>query len=79
MDLLSYVTDHHTSDIKFVAIAHKAKAFEIHFILNRVILLKNKPELNLNGLKIVCMKMDHIFYLDSVSFLPWPLFKLPEA
>jgi len=33
----------------------------------------------MNGLKIMCIRMDHFVFLDSVSFLPFPLRKLPEA
>jgi len=33
----------------------------------------------MNGLKIMCMKLEHLVFLDSVSFLPCPLCKLPEA
>jgi len=33
----------------------------------------------MNGLKIMCMKMQHLVFLDSVSFLPLPLRKLPGA
>ena len=33
----------------------------------------------MNGLKIMCMKMEHLVLLDSVSFLPCALRKLPEA
>ena len=33
----------------------------------------------MNGLKIMCMKMQHLVFLDSVSFLPFPLRKLPGA
>ena len=40
--------------------------------------MKWKPELILNGLKIVSMKIEHMF-IDSVSYLPMPLRKLPEA
>jgi len=42
-------------------------------------MLKWKPELIMNGLKIMYMKMEHLVFLDSVSFLPCPLRKLPEA
>jgi len=40
---------------------------------------KWKPELIMNGLKIMCMKMGHLVFLDSVSFLPCLLRKLSEA
>jgi len=33
----------------------------------------------MNGLKIMCMKMEHLVFLDSVSFLRCPLRKPPEA
>jgi len=42
-------------------------------------MLKWKPELIMSGLKIMCMKMEHLVFLDSVSFLPCALRKLPEA
>ena len=63
---------------KIVAIAHNAKAFDLHFILNSAIMLKWKPELIMRGLNIMCMKMEHLVCLDSVSLLPCALRKLPE-
>ena len=38
-----------------------------------------KHELILNGLKIVSMKIEHIVFIDSASYLPIPLRKLLEA
>ena len=38
-----------------------------------------KPELIMNGLKTMCMKMEHLVFLDSVSFHLCPLRKLPKA
>ena len=42
-------------------------------------MLKWKPELITNGLKIISMKMEHLEFLDSVSFLPCALRKLRKA
>jgi len=78
-DLLTYLCKPRPWANKVVAITHNAKAFDLHFILNRAIMLKWKPELIMSGLKIMCMKMDHLIFLDSVSFLPYALRKLPEA
>jgi len=64
---------------KIDAIAHNAKAFDLHFILNSAIMLKWKTELIMSGLKIMCMKLEHLVFLDSLSFLPCALRKLPEA
>ena len=63
---------------RVVAIAHNAKAFDSQFILKRAI-LKWNPQLFLSGLRIISMKMQHIHFLDSISYLPLPLRKLPEA
>jgi len=52
---------------------------DLHFILNRAIILKWKPKIIMNGLKILCLKVEHLVLLDSVSFLPCPLRKLHEA
>jgi len=87
-ELRSYLTEPRSWANKIIAIAHNAKAFDLHFILNKAILLKWKPELIMdglkimcmrNGLKILCMRMEHLVFLDSVSFLPFPLRRLPEA
>jgi hypothetical protein len=78
-DLLTYLCEPRPWCNKVVAIAHNAKAFDSQFILKRAIQLKWNPELILSGLKIISMKMQHIHFLDSVSYLPMPLRKLPEA
>ena len=78
-DMLTYLCRPRPWVNKIVAIAHNAKAFDLHFILNRAVLLKWQPELIMNGLKIMCMKMEHLVFLDSVSFLPFALRKLTEA
>jgi len=78
-DLLIYLTEPRPWANKIVAIARNAKAFDLHFILNRAILLKWKTEMIMNGLKIMCMKVEHLVFVGSLSFLRCPLCKLPEA
>ena len=77
-DLLSYLWEPRPWVNKVVAIAHNAKAFDSQFILNRNIQMKWKPELILNGLKIVSMKIEHRLFINSVSYLPMPLRKFPK-
>ena len=43
-----------------VAINQNKKAFDLHFKLNRAVLLKWQPELILNRLKIKYLKMKHM-------------------
>ena len=78
-DLLTYLCEPRPWPSKIVAIAHNAKAFGLHFFLNRANKLNWKPELITNGLKIISMKMEQSVFLDSVSFVPCELRKLPEA
>ena len=78
-DLLIYVTDPRHWDNKIEAIAHKAKAFELHFNPNYAILLKWKPDTIINVLKIMYMKVERLVLLDSVFCLPCALRKLPGA
>jgi hypothetical protein len=33
----------------------------------------------MTGLRILCMKMQHLTFIDSVCYIPCPLRKLPEA
>ena len=78
-DMLSYLCESRPWEGKIVIIAHNAKAFYHHFILNSAILLKWQVEMIMNGLKIMCMRVEHLVFLDSVSFLPIALRNLPEA
>jgi len=77
--MLSYLCEPRPWINKFIAIAHNTKAFDLQFILNHAILVKWRTELIMNGLKIMCMKIEHLVFLDNVSFLPCSLRKLPEA
>jgi len=78
-DLLSYLCEPRPWVSKIIAIAQNAKAFELHLILNRAIFLKWQPELFMNGLKIIFLKMENSVFLDSLSFLPCSLHTLPDA
>jgi hypothetical protein len=62
-----------------VAIEHNARGYDAQFLLQRAMLLKWKPKLIINGLKIISMTMEHLTFIDSISYLPIPLCKLPEA
>jgi hypothetical protein len=78
-DLLSYLCKLRPWANNIVAIGHNAEAFDLHFILSHAIMLKWQPELIMNGLKIMCMKMEHMVFLDRLSFFPSSLRKLPAA
>jgi hypothetical protein len=59
---------------RVVAIAHNAKAFDVHFVLNRAVFLCWQPEFIMNGVKIMCMKVEHItlaYYYNFTFVLHW--------
>jgi hypothetical protein len=78
-DMHSYLCEHRPWVSKVVAIAHNSKDFVSQFILNRAIQMKWKTKLILNWLKIVSMKIEHMLFIDNVSYLPISLRKLAEA
>jgi hypothetical protein len=75
-DMLSYLCEPRPWVKQIVAIAHNAKAFDLQFILDRAVFY---PELIMNGQKIMCMCVEHIKFMDSISYLPFPLRKLAGA
>jgi hypothetical protein len=77
--MLGYLCESRTWVEKVLVKAHNAKAFDLHFVLNRAILLKWQLEGVMKGMEIMRMSVEHLVFLDSVSFLPFPLRKLPEA
>jgi hypothetical protein len=78
-DVLFYLCEQRPWVNKVIAITNNAKSYDLQFLLNRAILLKWQPEIILNGLKKMCLKFEHIVFLESVSFMPLSLRKLPEA
>jgi hypothetical protein len=78
-DLLSYLCEDSPWCKQIIVIAHNAKALDLHFILKRAIFLKWQPELIMSGQMIMCMEMEHLKFIDSICFLPFPLRKLSGA
>jgi hypothetical protein len=72
-DMLSYLYEPRPRVKEIVAIAHNAKAFDLQFFSDRFVFLKWRPEIIMNGQKIMCMTVEHIKIIDNVSYLPFPL------
>ena len=64
---------------QILLIAHNAKAFDAVFALQEVVGRKLKPELILQGAKILCMTVGNWKWIDSLSFLPMPLSAMPKS
>jgi len=78
--LISYVFTSRPWADRIVAIAHNAKAFDLLFVLNRLVGMKMIPELLImNGQKIICLKVENVTWVDSLNYLATPLIKFPEV
>ena len=78
-DLISYTFKSIPWTDRIVAIAHNAKTFDLLFVLNHLVGIKLLPELlNMNGQKIICLKVQNVTWLDSLNYKAMPLKKLPE-
>ncbi|XP_036147283.1 uncharacterized protein LOC118647134 [Monomorium pharaonis] len=67
---------------KIICIAHNAKAFDAQFILKYLVEkteMTEKPELILNGTKIIAITLGHVKFIDSVNYMPMRLSELPKA
>jgi len=67
---------------KFICIAHNAKAFDAQFILKHLVETEDtrqKPDLILNGSKIIVMTVGRTKFVDSVNYMPMALAELPKA
>ena len=67
-DMMSYLCEPRHWDNKIVAVAHNAKAFVLRFTINIPSFRNDKPEISMNGVKTLCKKMEHLVFLDSVSY-----------
>jgi hypothetical protein len=77
VDVLTYLCESRPWCSQIIVIAHNAKAFYLHFILNTAILLKLHPELIMSSQKILCMTILHLKFIDSICFMPFPVRKYP--
>lgn len=64
---------------ELLLIAHNAKSFDAIFVLQEIIARQLKPELTLQGAKIICLRVGKWKFIDSLSFLPMPLASMPKS
>jgi hypothetical protein len=53
--------------------------FDGHFVIKELIKKKQKFQPVMNGLKIICIRIDRVVFLDTLNFIAIPLAKFPEA
>ena len=67
----------------FIAIAHNMKGYDGIFLLQYIVKshvsIYSKPEIILNGTKILSLKYRDVKVIDSLSFLPMPLEKFAKT
>jgi hypothetical protein len=79
-ELISYHFKSEPWTDKIVAIAHNAKDFGLQFVRNRLVRFNLLPNfLVMNGQKIMCLKVEGVMWLGSLTYMTMPILKLPEA
>ena len=82
LDIMSQFIDYlrsFPSKTEILLVAHNGKAFDAIFVLQQLIARKLKPELTLQGAKIICMQIKTWKFIDSLMFLPMPLSAMPKS
>ncbi|XP_055684231.1 uncharacterized protein LOC129790651 [Lutzomyia longipalpis] len=60
-------------------IAHNAKSYDGQFILEELCKREYKISPILSGMKILCASVENITFLDSLSFIPFPLAQFSKS
>jgi G:T-mismatch repair DNA endonuclease (very short patch repair protein) len=63
----------------WICVAHNAGSYDLYFIMEFIHKAGIRPEVILNGHKIISMSAQGLRFLDSLLFLPMPLRELPRA
>ena len=64
-------------DFKIYVISHNSRGYDAQILLRRFLELRWKPELIMDGTKILSMTVEHLQFLDSLNFLPMSLKSMP--
>ena len=65
---------------KTICVTHNAQAFDAQFILKHLVQkVRIKPEVILNGTKIIVMTVEIVKFIDFLNFINLPLSSLPQA
>lgn len=67
------------NDIIVYVIAHNSRSYDCQFILKYCVNNRMRPAVLKRGTKILSMKVGNFKFIDSLSFLPMPLKRLPET
>ena len=64
---------------KIYVISHNSRGYDAQFLLRRFLELKWKPDLVMDGTKILSMTLGHLKFLDSLNFLPMSLKSISKS
>ena len=69
----------HNQKYEFRIVAHNSKSFDLMFIIKYLLNNRIKPKIVRKGNKILTLTYKHFKFIDSLSFLPMALAKMPSC
>jgi len=64
---------------KIYILSHNSRGYDAQFLLRKFLELRWKPELIMDGSKILSMVVANLYFLDSLNFLPMSLKSMPKS
>ena len=78
VEFLEYLLVHVEGESRTTVVAHNGRGFDFQFILRTLLEQGRRPDVVMNGAKIISLQWGGLRFVDSLSFIVAPLSKFPK-
>ena len=78
MRFLEYLLVHVEGESRTTEVAHNGRGFDFQFILRTLLEQGRRPDVVMNGAKIISLQWGGLRFVESLSFIVAPLRKFPK-
>ena len=78
VQFLEYLLVHVEGESRTTVVAHNGRGFDFQFILRTLLEQGRRPDVVMNGAKIISLQWGGLRFVDSLSFIVAPLSKFPK-